>query len=440
MQFNKKDGLKYLGNENNPYLYLVDVETWDITSATIANGCKVIGDDAFAYCDNLTSITIPDSITSIGDDAFAYCDNLTSITIPDGVTSIGDYAFRDCWRLTSITIPESVTSIGYSAFYNCNNLQLNEKDGLKYLGNDDNPYLYLIKADEDITTAVVHENCKTIAFDAFVGCWKLYRVDIPDDISPIKQAFNYTRSSISEICHQGETIRIEQLEGLPFFDKISIELARAAEEDGYALERVIGISIADVEGERNRKLCFEAVASEENKDYNIKENKEYNITIVYRIENANDVYDLLNSININNFTGCVGKTSVSYNSAQKFVKSEEFDGEMANLKSQGYEITVLDSCVRKGKEVSGKFRYEIVGTYKATLGDEVKYFTSVNQVDVLLPQGEEYDYEISLEFLNKVKITETQFIMHEAGETLEYMAELIEMQERALAEKEAQEQ
>ena len=91
-----KENLKYLGNSENPYLYLVGVISTSITEANIDNNCRFIGSCAFYGCSGLTSVTIPNS-----------------------VTSIGGYAFRDCSGLTSIMVPYSVTSIGYGAFEGC---------------------------------------------------------------------------------------------------------------------------------------------------------------------------------------------------------------------------------------------------------------------------------------------------------------------------------
>ncbi|MBQ8359876.1 MAG: leucine-rich repeat domain-containing protein [Oscillospiraceae bacterium] len=102
LTYNTYDNAKYLGNQNNPYVVLVESVTDDIASCTIHQDAKFIGDWAFSNCSSLQSITIPDSVTSIGNDAFSHCTSLESITIPDSVTSIGEGAFYWCWSLTDV--------------------------------------------------------------------------------------------------------------------------------------------------------------------------------------------------------------------------------------------------------------------------------------------------------------------------------------------------
>ena len=102
--------------------YLVEAVDKTLSTYSIKEGTKWIGDRAFYWRSGLTSITIPNSVTSIGDYVFWGCSGLTSITIPNSVTSIGDYAFYECSSLTSITIPNSVTSIGDYAFGWCDDL------------------------------------------------------------------------------------------------------------------------------------------------------------------------------------------------------------------------------------------------------------------------------------------------------------------------------
>lgn len=55
--------------------------------------------------------------------AFAGCFGLTSVTIQNGVKSIGDSAFENCSSLTNVTIPASVKKLGKGAFRGCPNLK-----------------------------------------------------------------------------------------------------------------------------------------------------------------------------------------------------------------------------------------------------------------------------------------------------------------------------
>ena len=83
-----------------------------------------IGNEAFKRNTNttpsnwMTSISLPNNVKTIGNYAFAQCFSLTSITIPDSVTTIGQYAFQSCNAATSVTIGSGVNSIGSGAFYN----------------------------------------------------------------------------------------------------------------------------------------------------------------------------------------------------------------------------------------------------------------------------------------------------------------------------------
>ena len=165
-----------------------------LTSITIPDSVKSIGNYAFYGCSSLTSITIPDSVTSIGDWAFSSCSSLTSITIPDSVTSIGEYAFRDCSSLTSITISDSVTSIGYGTFYDCTSLtSITIPDSVTSIGE------YAFRDCSSLTSITIPDSVTSIGNYAFYGCSSLTSITIPDSVTSIGEYAFRDCSSLTSI-------------------------------------------------------------------------------------------------------------------------------------------------------------------------------------------------------------------------------------------------
>ena len=193
LEYNEKDGIKYLGNETNPYVVAVDVTSYDITAANIENGCKVIGCGAFYGCSGLTSITIPDSVTSIGEYAFRGCTSLTSITIPDNVTSIGEYAFYGCSGLTSVTIGNGVTSIGSWTFSDCTSLtSITIPDSVTSIGS------FAFDGCSDLTSITIGNGVTSIGSFAFSDCTSLKSITIPDNVISIGKKV-FFRSGLTNI-------------------------------------------------------------------------------------------------------------------------------------------------------------------------------------------------------------------------------------------------
>ena len=157
----------------------------DLTTITIGNNVTSIGERAFSSCRSLTSITIPDSVTNIGDGAFFWCDALTNVSIGSGITYIGDDAFSGCDALTNVTIGNGITYIGKGVFDDCLSLQCNVYDNGEYLGNDDNPYIVFLAACMNETSYIIHNDTKFIYDCAFLECWRLESVTIPDSVTSI---------------------------------------------------------------------------------------------------------------------------------------------------------------------------------------------------------------------------------------------------------------
>ena len=119
------------------------------------------------------------------------------MVIPDGVTSIGDRAFYNCSGLMSVMIPDSVTSVGWNAFVGCDNIKYNEYANALYLGNEDNPYLWLIKAKKQyIESCEINEKTKFIYGNAFYGCRVLEIITIPNNILSIGSNAFYDCNSL----------------------------------------------------------------------------------------------------------------------------------------------------------------------------------------------------------------------------------------------------
>ena len=126
LTYNTYDNAKYLGNDTNPYLLLVEASNTSITSCEIHKDTVIVVISAFSGCRYLANINIPDGVTSIGSSAFYGCTSLTSVSLPDSI-EIGSQTFAYCTSLTSIFIPSTVTITGgasyiVSPFYQCSSM------------------------------------------------------------------------------------------------------------------------------------------------------------------------------------------------------------------------------------------------------------------------------------------------------------------------------
>lgn len=78
LSYNEYDNCKYLGNEDNPYLILIDVVSNVLSRYTIHSDTKVIAGGAFDDCSRMTNLVIPKNVKFING-AFDNCQNLTDV-------------------------------------------------------------------------------------------------------------------------------------------------------------------------------------------------------------------------------------------------------------------------------------------------------------------------------------------------------------------------
>lgn len=91
-----------------------------LMSITIPNTVVSIGEFAFYDCTSLSTIDLAEGLKVIQDDAFVGCINLERLFVPSSVEEIGMGAFERCRKLSSINISgDSHTSLSDDVFKDC---------------------------------------------------------------------------------------------------------------------------------------------------------------------------------------------------------------------------------------------------------------------------------------------------------------------------------
>ncbi len=155
-----------------------------LTSVTVPDSVKSIGEYAFFGCSQLTSVTVGNGVTVIGKYAFDGCTKLTSVDLGNQVQTLEEGAFCGCTVLKTVILPDSVTAIGPRAFCACSNL-------------------YGIRLSKSL---------ESIGEEAFLYCSSLLSITIPENVTSIhKNAFDNgdTITKLSEI-YNLSSVRIDE--------------------------------------------------------------------------------------------------------------------------------------------------------------------------------------------------------------------------------------
>ena len=198
LEYTQEDGVNYLGNKDNPYVYAASLIDINSTSITLKDGCRVFS--SYLFQDSrVTSVTLPEGITHIGDEAFKFCHDLTSISIPDSVVSIGYRAFWNCDRLTSFTISKNVSYLGTSFVGACHGLSEIIIDPLNNKFSYSNGLLCERETSEIVTCLptfsgelIIPNGVTSIRSEAFEGCRSITSFAVPSSVNyfDVKMIYN----------------------------------------------------------------------------------------------------------------------------------------------------------------------------------------------------------------------------------------------------------
>ena len=155
----------------------------------------VINNYTFDNCKRLKTVILNDNTTSIG--AGAFSDSaITAIDLSNtSIDTIAEYTFSGCSKLKDIKLPQVITNIGNSAFAGCESVESNEYGNGVYVGDEQNPYKFLIKAKNDeITSFEMHKDCEAQGDFLFRLCKNLKTVIVPKEVANIGKLLAGTTS------------------------------------------------------------------------------------------------------------------------------------------------------------------------------------------------------------------------------------------------------
>lgn len=106
----------------------------DLSSITLPDTVKKIGDNAFSGCSLLSNIRFSSGLETIDKNAFSDCSSLNLVMLSsESLTNISTGAFIGCSSLVNLILPANIANIGDTSFNNCPKLA-----NVEYLGTNIN--------------------------------------------------------------------------------------------------------------------------------------------------------------------------------------------------------------------------------------------------------------------------------------------------------------
>lgn len=165
----------------------------DVQKVILSPSLKLIGKNAFSWCEHLTEIELPDSLQMIDDGAFSNCCSLVNIKLPKDLKFIGANAFRACSAIKELELPETLHTISRRAFDFCVSLEkIDVPQGIMRLAEG------VFSHCENLRKVTLPENLTEIGAWAFAECYELREINFPPLLQTINEvAFMNCRSLVA---------------------------------------------------------------------------------------------------------------------------------------------------------------------------------------------------------------------------------------------------
>lgn len=409
---------------NNNEVTVIQVKTsaqGDIAIPSKYDGYPVtqISSSAFVGCKKLTSITIPDSVKTIGDCAFTNCENLESLIIGAGVSDIGDDIFSNCPKLksivvdeknsyyssdengvlfnkekteliyypaanasTSYSIPDSVISIKNGAFSNDNIVEIIIGKGLTTIGENSFSYCYNLKNiivaennanfSSDENGVLFNKDKTELVFYAKGKKETIYK--IPEGVKTIKENAFHSVYSLRHLIISSSVVSIEDYAVRD--NLLSIEVDT---ENQYFSNDENGVLF----NKEKTKLIRYPVGSERTKydiPYGVKEIG----CIAFEGSHLTDITipDSLQSIGDNAFMNCFKITSITIGDKVSTIGNGAFKfcDELSNVVI-GKNVTIIG---KSAFAYCSKLANITIGNNVGTIGDSAFLYCS-SLTDITIP-------------------------------------------------------
>ncbi len=223
----------------------------EVESLVISEGIQIIGDGAFAGCENLIEVYLPNSLKRIGalNKSYVYTGafkdtGLRSVSIPSGVTYIGEGTFHGCRHLESVSFPGSIKIIYPYTFCGCESLtQFDIPNGVEEIENR-------AFCATGLTSVVLPRSMERVGEYAFLNCKRLTCVILNEGLKEIED-FSFSTYSIKEMLFS----RTVSIFGDKVFGNIKPKLVAYcyAGTEGLAFARREGFQIKDANALNNRR-------------------------------------------------------------------------------------------------------------------------------------------------------------------------------------------